>query len=551
MPNRNFPLLRWTDPSGNHTAVLAGCFDATAAHAPSIKEAMQQLKDILLWRLENEPWMADPDLLEPALLEVKVEIQPQYSGEDRIIPCPETLWIRMPCVTGVQENGLRVCAVPMLDIRFNYHDEGGLKSLAAHYIKDAMQGLSPLELAGRLPPRDCVLDEISLPDEGRRIRRKLPADRPELKALFSVADPLLHSAGRKRTAPAAHGREALSCALARILEQETASVLLVGASGVGKSTLIFDAVKKMSRNKKRAGDGDGDDDAGMDSYRYWRGNAGRMIAGMQYLGEWEERCEAFIEQLNAIDGVFCAESLLDLVRVGGQGPGDGVAAFLLLYLQRGELRMIAEATPGEVEACRRLMPGLLDMFQVLPVPDFSDAEAVEVLSRIAGSHATASRREIEPAVAPLVHRLFKRFLPDAAFPGSAANFVRSLCERTAGHKSVQKGAITVQDAMALFIKQTGLPELFLRDEMPLEMEQVRRTFDALIVGQADATLAAARLTAKIKSGLTDPGRPFGVLLFCGPTGVGKTALAKALAEFCFGADGAKDRLRTPDLMEFV
>src|SRR5262249_20073283 len=149
-------------------------------------------------------------------------------------------------------------------------------------------------------------------------------------------------------------------------------VLLVGESGTGKSTVLFDAAKALARRaRSAAGDaeeGDEERDKDLRTYRFWRGSAGRMIAGMRYLGEWEERCEQFVEQLAAIQGVFCAENLLELLQVGGQGPGDSVAAFLLPYLQRGELRMVAEATPAEVEACRRLLPGVLDVFQIMAVP---------------------------------------------------------------------------------------------------------------------------------------------------------------------------------------
>src|SRR5262249_31358535 len=124
-------------------------------------------------------------------------------------------------------------------------------------------------------------------------------------------------------------------------------------------------------------------------------------------GEWEERCESFIEQLQAIDGIFCAENLLELVQVGGQGPGDSVAAFLLPYLQRGELRMAAEATPAEVDACRRLLPGLLEVFQVVPMTPFSATAAVQVLGQVAAAHAAAARLEVDAGVVALVHGLFK------------------------------------------------------------------------------------------------------------------------------------------------
>ena len=275
-----------------------------------------------------------------------------------------------------------------------------------------------------------------------------------------------------------------------------------------------------------------------------------MIAGMRYLGEWEERCEKFIEQLAAVRGVFCAENLLELVSVGGQGPVDSVAAFLLPYLQRGELRLVAEATPAELEACRRLLPGLLDVLQIVPVPAFDDGMAARVLRQIAEAQAAASRLEVEPGAIALAHRLFKRFQPYSAFPGPAANFVRRLCDTRFPGSSSGNRSITASDVVAAFIKRTGLPELFLRDEMLLSVDEVRERFAAQIIGQPDATAAAARLVATIKAGLNDPNRPQGVLLFCGPTGVGKTALARSLVDYCFGAGGQKDRLVRLDMSEY-
>jgi ATP-dependent Clp protease ATP-binding subunit ClpC len=335
------------------------------------------------------------------------------------------------------------------------------------------------------------------------------------------------------------------------LGQEKANVLLVGETGVGKSALLRDAVKRLDRDKHAAiGEEDDANPEDLRSYRFWRGNGGRMIAGMRYLGEWEERCEEFLKQLGAVDGVFCAESLLELVQVGGGDAGGSVAAFLLPYLQRGELRMAAEATPAEVEACRRLLPGLLDVFQVLPVPEFNDAEAIEILNRLANAYAGASRLKLEPGVVSAVQRLFKRFLPYSAFPGPAANFVRVLCDGSARRHVAADQPVTTTDVVAQFIKRTGLPETFLRDDLPLADDEVRRSFEEKIIGQPEATAAVTRVVTTIKAGLTDPTRPFGVLLFCGPTGVGKTALAKAVADFCFGAGGQKDRLVRLDMSEY-
>ena len=212
-----------------------------------------------------------------------------------------------------------------------------------------------------------------------------------------------------------------------------------------------------------------------------------------------------------MEGVFCAENLLELLQVGGQGPGDSVAAFLLPYLQRGDFRVVAEATPAEIEACRRLLPGLLDVFQLLPVPTFTDTEAIEVLNRVANASASAARCKLEPGVVALVLRLFQRFQPYAALPGPAANFLRLLCDQPPRRDAVKEPLVTNADVVAQFVKQTGLPEIFLRDELPLALDDVRGRFDAQIIGQPEATLAAARLVTTVKAGLTDPGGRWG---FC-------------------------------------
>lgn len=549
MATQRHPILVWNDRSGATTAVLVSDIE-NGAHGATADEAMHSLKELLEWRLEHQPWSIDADFLEPVLTDINVEVRPQYSEKRRLLPCPETVWLRVPCVTGRQENGLLVASVPHLGLRFNYQDVPALKSLATHYIKEALHGLTPAQLLERMPPRNCRLAELVLRQPTFESRELPPHERDELKVLFAVAEPLLHDAGRKRMSSAAFGRENLAQQLIDRLRRDKASLLLVGEPGVGKSTLLLDAVRKLARAKSGAsGSSESEDDQSLAAYRWWRGSASRLIAGMRYLGEWEERCEEFIEQLAAVEGVFCAENLLELVQVGGQGAGDSVAAFLLPYLQRGELRIVTEATPAEVAACRRLLPGFLDAFQVLPVPPFGDGEAIQVLGRIVNAYASAAKLDVDPAVAPLVHGLFHRFQPYNAFPGAAARFLRALVTEL---KTRARDVRTLNAAAVVqrFVKETGLPEVFLRDDLPLSFESVRGHLDSLIIGQPAATAAVARVITTIKAGLTDPGRPFGVLLFCGPTGVGKTALAKAMSDFCFGAGTQANRLVRLDMSEY-
>lgn len=548
MITRRYPILLWSDPAGRVAAALAGT-DGDAAVADTEEAALRQLRELLEWKFVNEPWFDSPELDEPRFIEVRVEVHPRYRSDKRIVPCPEPVSFLAPCIWGRQESGLTVCVIPHLAIQFQFQESADLKALVAHYVREALQGLNPAELASRLPPARCRLGELAVRDTSARTRKPAPEDRPELKSLFAVADPLLR--GRAKGS-AAYGRDDLVARLEDLLASGSTHLLLVGEPGVGKSTILREAARRVARRLRTGPDSDESADRPDDlgQYRFWRGNAARIVAGMRYLGEWEERCEQFIRDLSNIDGVFCAENLLELTSVGGAGPGDSVAAFLVPYLQKGELRLVAEATPAELDACRRLLPALADVFQIVPIPAFSEPDAESVLTRIGEIHAATAGLELGRGTVTRVAQLFRRFQPYATPPGPAAAFLRRLCEARPAAGAKPPRTVLPEHAVAAFARDTGLPELFLKDDLPLDPAAARDWFAQRVIGQPAAVETAVRLVTAIKAGLNDPERPLGVLLFCGPTGVGKTALARCLVDFCFGAGKQTDRLVRLDMSEY-
>src|SRR5262249_11200251 len=276
-------------------------------------------------------------------------------------------------------------------------------------------------------------------------------------------------------------------------------------------------------------------------------------AGMKYLGQWEERVEEVIGALGELGGVLCAERLLDLVQRGGIGPADSIAMFLVPYLARGELRMVAEATPAGLDACRRLMPGLPDLFQIVPVRPFDRGTALSVIDKQLETSAAGPGVEIERGTGERIVRLFRRFMPYAPFPGPASAFAREIVDI---HVREGKKPVTPAAVVDRFRRRTGLPELFLRDEITLNREDVLGWFTERVIDQPEASEAAANVVMTVKAGLNDPARPPAVMLFCGPTGVGKTHMAQALATYFFGHgdDSAKPgepkRLIRLDMSEY-
>jgi ATP-dependent Clp protease ATP-binding subunit ClpC len=539
MATYRFPVLVWQDHEGYHTAALVE-WSEPAGFGRSAADALDPLRDYLEWRYREEPWRSEPDFLDPVLVEFKVPVRPEYHVGDRVYPSAEPLTLRVPGVHGRQESGLLLCSLPTLDIRFYYYEAAARTGLATHYVQQRLKGLTPQQLSRCLPPRRTVLEEIVLLVAGKKRKQQYE---PNVETLAVVAESLGERRLRRQFARAWE-RDREVAEVVQKLGKDRANVLLVGEPGSGKTTVLVEAIHKVDRQPEEGAAGE----SIRPGKRFWLTSGARLIAGMKYLGQWEQRCEEVIEELSNIGGVLCVDNLLDLVRTGSRSPSNSVAAFFLPYLQRGELRLAAEATPAELDACRRLLPGFADVFQVVNLTPFGRREAVAVLDRLATALRQDLHLEMSRGVVDLVYHLFRRFVPYHAFPGKATGFLAELFE---GVRRERGGEVTTQHIVELFVRQTGLPELFLRDEVPLGRCEVVETFRAQVMGQDEAVQTAANLVTTFKAGLNDPNRPVGVLLFCGPTGVGKTELAKALARFFFGHGEQAERLVRLDMSEYA
>ncbi len=533
MPTFRYPVLIIRDPAGAFTAVgVEG--DGLAAFGLTAREACDELRDYLLWLRRQTPWLPEPDFLEPELHAFKVNVRSEYRTPQRIYPSEEPITIQVPCVIGKQASGQMLASLPLLGIRFTYHEPESLKGLVQRFVLQKLEGLTPQELA-----RHLALPQYELNDVVVRVPDKeLATPPPEApRTLGRVAEPLGDRAVRKQFARAWE-RDADVSILVRKLHWEKANVLLVGEPGVGKTTLLVEAVREV---EKRLAKEATREEATPLPRRFWQLTAGRIIAGMKYLGQWEERVETLIGELGEIEGVLCVDRLLDLVRTGGRGPTDSIAAFLLPFLSRAEMRMVAEATPSELDACRRLLPGLADVFQVVHVQPFDRVKALAVLDRQIETTKANLHINVAQGVSDRVIQMYRRFMPYSVFPGQAVGFTRDLLNRCS-HEHWPE--VTPAHVVTHFMERTGLPELFLRDELTLSRETVLDEFRKQVIDQPEASEAAANVVMTFKAGLNDPSRPLGVLLFCGPTGVGKTEMAQALARFFFGATTAEQKKDT-------
>lgn len=550
------PILVWQDFGGSFAAqAITGSEDyfPPAAFAERRELAISEVKEYLQWHFEQEWWREPVEFEELKMTEFRVEVRPEYEAkreeEDkkkqkksrrppktRTFTGEEPIPLRVACVSWKTENGNYSAALPLVDVEFFFDRESELKNLVNLKVQEALRGSTPLDLTKYLPPKEISLEEITFQ---ARVKNRQPEFVKETPNLIAVAEPIGAKDFTKKVSKA-YEREREVADLVKRLSEEKASVIILGETGVGKTTVLTEAVKQIERDLLKNPTEDEDFDPAYDEknprHRFWQTNGGRLISGMKYLGQWEERMENIIAELSDIDGVLCVESLLDLVRYGGRAPEESLAAFLVPYLQRGEIRLVAEAASSELDACRRLLPAFANLFQIVSLPEFTTEKALAVLALIAEINARNLKVEYSANVINLIYRFFSRFMPYQKFPGKTTQFLTKVFEKAARNRQKE---VTLENVIESFIKLTGLPELFLRDEITLNFEDVTASFESEVIGQPEACRQVAGTVTTFKAGLNDPRRPLGVFLFAGPTGVGKTELAKALARFFFGESGGR------------
>jgi ATP-dependent Clp protease ATP-binding subunit ClpC len=563
MSSIRFPVLVWKDFGGHFGACAVHEPEESAAFGLTRSEVLDQVKEYFAHVHRLEPWRGDPMLEDAKITHFTISVRPEYGaapepaaagvrrGQRRKqLFASAPLAIPVACVHGTAGGGLLFAAAPLLGVFFSYNAKDKLKETVAHYVQQALRGRSLEQLTRLLPPASVELEELIVRVEASR----KPQRASRVPTLEAVADPISDRYFKSGLSRPWQRDEELQ-RLATFLAREKTSAILVGAAGVGKSALLVEAARRVQREgeaesvedvaERKSEGGEAEQAAALP--RFWQTSGARIIAGMRYLGQWQERVEAMIEELAEIRGVLCVERLQDLVASGGRDPAAGIGAFLVPYLRRGEVRLLAEATPEELDACRRLLPALVDACRLIVVEPLTGAATVAALEQVGKVLAQGARTVLEPAALPQIYRLFSRFQPYHPMPGPAVNFLRELLDYATTKKIARLDAPLVLEQ---FTRRTGLPPWLLRDEMPLRREEILAAFERQIIGQPDACRAAADVILTFKAGLNDPQRPLGVLLFAGPTGVGKTEMARAIGDYLFGHGEKRNRLTRLDMSEY-
>ena len=321
--------------------------------------------------------------------------------------------------------------------------------------------------------------------------------------------------------------------LASLLDPEAGdkripSLLFVGPRGAGKTALV----RRIARGLLERGRGR----SGV-RRRLWATSADRIVAGMVYLGMWQQRCLQMVKELEGGVDVLYVDRLADLM--APMSDGASIADLLSPAIIGNQLTLFAECDETELVKARQRNPAFVESLRVIRVPEAVPAQVVALLEPYG--------QRLDPPVALAVDaarrlvELLAAFRRDTAFPGKAIAFV-DYCSL---HK---KTDLSLAELTPAFASWSGLPVDLLAPERALDTAAIAKQLEKGVIGQDHACAIAGRVIARWKAGLDDPQRPVGALLFAGPTGVGKTELAKQLARYLFGD---AERLVRVDMSEIT
>jgi ATP-dependent Clp protease ATP-binding subunit ClpC len=339
--------------------------------------------------------------------------------------------------------------------------------------------------------------------------------------------------GRNLTAESAHFvdplfRDELVFEVLQILARRR-SVLLVGSSGVGKTRVVH-AVASRMRESGRA--------------KVYEFSVSQLLSGTKYLGEWESKATRIIEAAVAENAILYFSDLWNLPTAAKSSSRDVTAWDLVRpYVEQQRLQLIGEVSSEQLLTLVRV-PGFSTLFEPVTVPPLETVQIREIVK------AECKRLRLDASDSTLagVLELCQQFLPVSEGPGAALELLAQIRDYQAQKRDVDEP----EDLSPTFVEKvfsiySGLPLIVVSPAVTKPVAEVSAWFEERIIGQRDAVRAVVEMIALYKAGLHDPTRPIGSCLFVGPTGVGKTELARALARFLFGTE---NRLLRFDLSEY-
>jgi ATP-dependent Clp protease ATP-binding subunit ClpC len=369
---------------------------------------------------------------------------------------------------------------------------------------------------------------------------------------------------------------------------------LIGEPGVGKTAIVEGLAQRIVS---------GDIPGPLVGKRLLQLDVGSLVAGTMYRGQFEERLKRVIDELKSSGAILFIDEVHMLVGAGSAGSSVDAANILKPALSRGELQVIGATTLEEYRKHIEADAALERRFQPVMVDEPTVDETIQILHGVRPNYEQHHRLNITDEALDAAARLSARYVSDRFLPDKAIDLIDESSSRVRMYKSpdaqkmrdtgmelqkvrrehaqaIENGLtdesealerreeelarrqkemqagnprkeewphVQAEDIAEVVSMWTGIPVMQLAEEESVRLVKMEDALRRRIIGQEEAITAISKAVRRARAGLKDPNRPIGSFIFLGPTGVGKTELTKALAEFLFGSEEALVQL---DMSEF-
>ncbi|AOR30103.1 Clp protease [Streptomyces fodineus] len=515
----------------------------------------------------------DPDTLAAEI----AEILPREAGEPSSQP------------------GLTPAAKRTLGAAYVQSQAAGVSYIGPEHILGALLGDSDtgaaklLRAEGTDTKKLADLTEQAARSDGLPAERKAPAT-----TLDEYGRDLTEEAKAGRLDPVVGRAEEIEQSVEILSRRSKNNPVLIGEPGVGKTAIVEGLAQRIVA---------GEVPDTLKDKRVVALDLSGMVAGAQYRGQFEERLKKVIEDVQAAKGriILFIDELHTVVGAGATGEGSMDAGNMLKpALARGELHVVGATTIDEYRKYVEKDAALERRFQPVMVPEPTVAETVQILEGLRDSYEAHHQVRFDDAALVAAAELSDRYITDRFLPDKAIDVMdqagarvrlrsagrstevvgredriaklrreleqavsvedfekaselkRQIAEaegELAGIEERREGvvSVTAADIADVVSRRTGIPVSQLTASEKEKLLKLEEEMHARIVGQDEAVTAVSQAVRRNRAGMGDPDRPVGSFLFLGPTGVGKTELAKTLAALLFGNE---DRMIRFDMSEF-
>jgi ATP-dependent Clp protease ATP-binding subunit ClpC len=423
--------------------------------------------------------------------------------------------------------------------------------------------------------------------------------RSKTPSLDQLGIDLTEMSGKRELDPVI-GRDKEIKRLIQILSRRTKNnPVLIGDPGVGKTAIVEGLAQKVSA---------GDIPEPLKGKRVIQLNMGNLVAGTKYRGEFEERMRKLVKEMKeSRDVVLFIDEIHTIVGAGGAEGAVDAANILKPSLARGEFQVVGATTLEEYRKHIEKDAALERRFQPVMVDEPSVDDTIRILEGLRDRYEAHHRVKISDDALSAAARLSERYISDRFLPDKSIDLIdeaaararletmelpeelkdlekklddtckekeaavdsqdfetaanlrdqeRKLAEeleRTRrdwhSQRDLEEPVVKSSDIARIVSEWTGIPVLQLTELESKRLLRMEEEIHKRLIGQEEAVSAVSRAIRRTRSGLKDPKRPIGSFLFLGPTGVGKTELARALAEFLFGSEESVIRVDMSEYME--